>query len=257
MIDRALRLIGTAISFFAFGLGGLLLTLLIFPVVVLVSPSRTLRIHRVRSIIGFTFRVFLALMEGLRVLDLQIEDTSALAADEGTLVLANHPSLIDVIMLLAYIPQGNCVVKSDLWSNPFLWGVVRAAGYVSNDEGPGMLDAAAQALQAGDTLVVFPEATRTVPGRPMHFRRGAANIALKARAPVRLVHLDCYPTTLTKAESWYTIPPSRPCFRLRVGDRLDASQFVDNDGRMSIASRRLTQVLHDQLSEDVFADARA
>jgi 1-acyl-sn-glycerol-3-phosphate acyltransferase len=257
LIDRARRILSTGTSFVIFGIGGLLLSVLVFPLIALFSASVKDRERRCRWIISKVFKVFLWIMMTLRALDLEIEDAAQLAEAKGTLVLANHPSLIDVIMILAQMPQGNCVVKSVHWTNPFLWGVVRAAGYVRNDAGEAMLEDSARAITAGECLVVFPEATRTVPGEPMRFYRGAANIALRTRAPIQLIHLECRPPCLTKAVPWYRVPETRPCFRLRVGDILDVSQYIDDAAEASIASRQLTRVLHDRLSEDVFRDVRA
>jgi len=73
--------------------------------------------------------------------------------------------------------------------------------------------------------------------------RGAAHIALAAGVPVQLVHLTCNPSTLSKAEHWYEIPPKRPCFQLRVGDTLDVGEFLVRGEHRSLASRRLTRVL--------------
>ncbi len=256
-VDRGLRLAGTAISFATFGIGGLFLALFVFPVVSLQSREPEQRHRRARRIISASFRLFLALMYRLRVLDLELHDLDTLRAQRGTLVVANHPSLIDIILLLAHIDQGTCVVKQALWHNPFLGGVVRAAGYISNKDNVAMIDDCARALRRGETLVVFPEGTRTEPGQPLNLRRGAAAIALRSGAEVRLVHIRCHPTTLTKSEHWYEIPPRRPCFSLRVGDNLDVGEYLALDLPASVTARRLTAVLQQELTKDVFADARA
>jgi hypothetical protein len=42
------------------------------------------------------------------------------------MIIANHPSLIDVVFLIGLVRQANCVVKQSLWENPFTRGPVRA-----------------------------------------------------------------------------------------------------------------------------------
>ena len=159
------------------------------------------------------------------------------------IVVANHPTLIDVVQLLAQIEHGNCIVKRALWENPFLGGVVRATNYISNSDSEELLAKCADVLRRGETLVVFPEATRTIRGQAMRLRRGAARVALVAGVPVQFVHMTCNPSTLSKAEHWYEIPPRRPCFRMRVGARLDPSAFLADGEPRSLASRRLTRVM--------------
>jgi len=48
----------------------------------------------------------------------------------------------------------------------------------------------------------------------LRFQRGAAYIALRSGAPIVPVLIDCRPSTLTRAQKWYEIPP-RP-FHLRI-----------------------------------------
>jgi len=73
-------------------------------------------------------------------------------------------------VLIAHIPNAVCVVKAKLWSNPFFGGVVRAAGYIRNDEPETLMRDCAACLAAGLPLIIFPEGTRTVPGERLHFR---------------------------------------------------------------------------------------
>jgi 1-acyl-sn-glycerol-3-phosphate acyltransferase len=35
------------------------------------------------------------------------------------MIIANHPSLIDVVVLIGLVRDANCVVKQSLWHNPF------------------------------------------------------------------------------------------------------------------------------------------
>ena len=163
------------------------------------------------------------------------------------IVVANHPTLIDVVLLMGQIEHGNCIVKREMWKNVFLGGVVRAANYISNDDSEELLANCAEVLQRGETLVIFPEATRTVPGQAMKVHRGAARVALAADVPVQIVHLTCSPPMLSKSGHWYEIPPRRPCFRMRVGDRLDVADYLAAGEHHSLASRRLTEEMRHNL----------
>jgi len=244
MIDYLRRLFGTAIGFTVFGIGGLLQTIVLFPLIALFSRDEETRTRRVRALISRSFRAFVWLIETLGVMELEMDPQARQKlSGGGTVVVANHPTLIDVVVLLAQIEHGNCIVKRAAWNNLFLAGVVRAANYISNDDAEELLASCTQALDRGETLVIFPEATRTVPGQTMKVYRGAARVALAARAPVQFVHLDCTPPTLSKSEHWYEIPSRRFCFRLAVGDTLDATEFLLAGEHQSLAARRLTQVM--------------
>ena len=245
LVNRAWRLFGTGLSFTVFGIGALLLVIFVFPAISVFSRDVETRALRARLMVSRSFRSFLWMMHGLGVFDFDVDPRceESFAAEGGLIIVANHPTLIDVVQLLAEVKYGNCIVKRALWQNPFLAGVVRATNYISNDDSEELLLSCVKALQKGETLVIFPEATRTVPGQPMRLRRGAARVALAAKVPMQMVHISCRPSTLTKSEHWYEIPRSRPCLRMRVGDTLDIGAFARDGEEPSMASRRLTELM--------------
>ena len=71
-------------------------------------------------------------MQRAGVLTYSVEGAEKLGRP-GQMIIANHPSLIDVVFLIGLVRQANCVVKQSLWQNPFTRGPVRDAGYISND----------------------------------------------------------------------------------------------------------------------------
>jgi len=249
MIDRTKRFLGTGISFAVFGIGGLVQTVVLIPLIAVLSRNEESRTRRVRSLISRSFRAFLWMMRALGVLELEIDPQARekFSRPGGMIVVANHPTLIDVVLLMGQIEHGNCIVKRAMWKNVFLGGVVRAANYISNDDSEELLANCTEVLQNGETLVIFPEATRTVPGQAMKVHRGAARVALSAGVPLQVVHLTCSPPTLSKAGHWYEIPPQRPCFRMRVGDRLHVADYLAAGEHHSLASRRLTEEMRHNL----------
>lgn len=238
----AWRLFATGASFVLFGLGGLLLYLVILPLMRLLPGGAVARRRRARAAISRAFRMHVWFMHRSRVLDFHIEGVEKLGRP-GQMVVANHPSLIDVVFLIGQIRDANCVVKAGLFDNPCTRGPVSAAQYISNDGSMTMLDRAADVLREGQCLVVFPEGTRTRPGHAPVFHRGAAAIALRGARTITPVYITVEPTTLTKAEPWYRIPDRRVQVHLRVGQDIDPAAFTA-DAPLPIASRRLNDHLH-------------
>jgi 1-acyl-sn-glycerol-3-phosphate acyltransferase len=99
----------------------------------------------------------------------------------GQMIIANHPSLIDVVFLIGLVRHANCVVKQSLWENPFTRGPLRRTEYISNDGSMDMLDGAADALKNGQTLIIFPEGTRTRRARRRPFIGGARQLPCGVR----------------------------------------------------------------------------
>ncbi|MDO9622540.1 MAG: lysophospholipid acyltransferase family protein [Pseudomonas sp.] len=248
------RLIATALSFTLFGVGGVLLRILVFPILGLLPSDTETRRRRARGVISWAFRTFVQFMFRCGVLTYEVRGAERLGRP-GQLVIANHPSLIDVVMLIAFIRDANCVVKQSLWQNPFMRAPIRAAQYISNSGSMDMLDEAAAALHDGQTLVIFPEGTRTTPGQPPEFHRGAAAIALRGARIITPVAISVTPTTLTKAEPWYRIPSRRFHICLRVGEDIDP-QLFSTQGSAPIASRKLNDFLHRHFIKELAVDER-
>lgn len=255
MLDRSWRLVGTALSFAVFGVGAVLVSVLF--VGLLVVP-RHVRQRPARALVRMSFRSFLKFMALVRVFDFDLdrEELARLGAPGRRVIVANHPTLLDVMVLLAYVKQASCVVKSRVWRNPFLAAAVRAANYVPNDDLAQLLRDSNAALARHEPLIVFPEATRSVPGEPLRLQRGAATIALEADAMVETVHFRCEPVLLTKGDAWYRVPPQRPCLAVRVGASLRAREYLRGGASRSVAARRLTQALQQEFGESP-SDARA
>lgn len=247
-LDQWRRGAGTALSFTIFGIGGLAIGLLIAPLLHLGIRNRDRRQHLARHLIQRLFRAFIAIMKGLGVLDYRLTNAEQLRRP-GQLVLANHPSLIDVVFLLAHTPNAACIVKGKLASNPFTRGPIRVAGYITNRDPEAVLDAAQASLARGESLILFPEGTRTTPGRPIKFRRGAANIALRTEAPITPVLIDCTPTTLTKGDPWYHIPESRVMMSLHILDELPTT--ASSSLPRAQQARQLTRELSDYFNEEL------
>jgi 1-acyl-sn-glycerol-3-phosphate acyltransferase len=237
-----LRLFATGFAFALFGLGGLALRLLVFPAQRLLIANLARRHARARAIITWTFYRFVRLLVRMGVLTYEFRGVENLGRPHQ-MIVANHPSLLDVVFLIAHVPGANCVVKHGLAHNPFTSGPVCNAGYITNDQSAEMLERAAQVLRDGETLIVFPEGTRTPPGGTPQFHRGACAIALRGARVVTPVVISMNTRSLTKGEPWYRIPHRRMHYVLQVGPDIDPRRWTDRHPA-PIAGRRMNDHLH-------------
>ena len=240
---RILRIAGTGALFAIFGVGGILLATVIIPLSSRSgAPDETLVAQRW---IQRALERYLALGTRMGLWQIESEGTEQLRRP-GQLVIANHPTLLDVVLLLAHMPQADCVVKKSAWSNPGLRSIVTIAGYIPNDGGVKVLEQCAHRLDAGRSVILFPEGSRS-PASGLHpFQRGATQLAIETGCPVRPVHLQCDPPALRKGQPWYALPPEVLHFSLRVSDALHANDYIDGAVPRSIAARRFTKKIYDR-----------
>jgi len=243
------RLLMTGLCFALFGAGGLLLSLVWFNLLLIFQRDRAKRRTLARRSISASFRLFLTIARGIGVLDYRIQNLEALRADKGCLVVANHPTLIDYVLLASVMPETDCLVKSALLRNPFVSGVIRAADYLINRDADTLLNASQQRLAQGETLLIFPEGTRTRVGEAISLQRGAANIAVRCQCDLRVVLIHCSEHLLDKQSRWYDIPPNKPLFTVEVCDRVNIHDFYDaSQQEPALAARQLNRHLQHRLT---------
>lgn len=249
--NQGWRLFATALSFTIFGIGGVLIPLLATPWITLTSATPAQRQARARLFIHRTFRTYIHMMRFLGVLTWEVNGEELLRRP-GLLVLANHPCLVDVVFLIAFIPNPDCIVKGRLLANPAMRGYLRLTGFLRNDSGAELIEGARESLATGSALIIFPEGTRTMPGEPLRFQRGAANVALRTQTPVTPVTILCQPITLSKKHRWYHVPPRKVHMTLLVGADIPVSRY--NQQQPALAARQLTQDLQNYFTEELRAN---
>lgn len=198
----------------------------LFPLVALLSINGRQRRYRTRAIIHYAFKFFLVFLRFARVLKIKTYDIGPLETMRGNLLICNHPSLLDVVIIMASLKNVQCIVNNKLWKNPFVGLIVRAAGYIRNDIDPELfLDQCMSMLARGENILIFPEGTRSIPDMPIKMHRGFANLALAANVDIQLLLLTCQPTWLTKGAKWYEIPFKRATFILKRGPKFLSDDY--------------------------------
>ena len=252
-LDRLWRKFGTAIAFSVFGLACVLFGFTLFPLAGLTTRDPAVARRRAQAIVHRWFGIFAGLMKVLGLIRVEFHNAAALRAP-GRLIVANHPSLIDVVLLIAEIPEVDCIVKQAVLRNPFMRWPARWAGYIAHATPEQLIADCVASLRAGHSLLVFPEGTRSVPGQPLRMTHGAARIALEAGATILPVTIRCEPALLHKGVPWHYAP--RPGqFELRVGEPYAAADFLQGAANTAIATRHLTHYWEQQFATGIGATA--
>lgn len=171
-----------AIIYLLFGIGALLLGLAVLPAerLFIRSEIRFRKTGRRTVTLAYRFIVRLCMIFGIVRFEGAIPDFSDAG---GKIIAPNHPSLLDVVILFALIPGANCIVRGGLVHS--VVGAIVSALYIANNEDFEQLKHdCACSLARNETLIIFPEGTRTRKGQPVTIKRGTACIALSSGAPI-------------------------------------------------------------------------
>jgi 1-acyl-sn-glycerol-3-phosphate acyltransferase len=249
-INYLWRLFGTGLSFFLFGAVGVLFWGILFPLLDKAIMQDLPKKQRSRLLMNRIFHFYMEFMRKIGILGYEVHGGGRLNTP-SRLIIANHPSLLDIVFLISQIRNATCIVKPALASNPFMRIPIQAMGYIYADDPEAVVKHCAEELHEGCSLIIFPEGTRTTPGKALKFQRGTAAIALESKVKILPVILGCSPTTLTKREKWYQIPHKKFTLSLHVEEDFELDAIDENASR-SLATRKLTRQL-----EKYFIDRQA
>jgi 1-acyl-sn-glycerol-3-phosphate acyltransferase len=165
----------TVVSFFV----GTTLTLFFIPF----SRSKT----RPFQVAAHLWARFLAFFSGVRVKTTGLEN---IPKDRALILAANHQGAADILIVLAFLPIGfRFAIKKELFKTPFFGWYLKKAGYFSIDRDVVLsayrtLETITDILKDGESVLIFPEGTRTRSGELGKFKRGSLLAALKSGAPI-------------------------------------------------------------------------
>lgn len=211
--------------------------------------------HVVRAAITKLCRLHIQMLKTIGLVSYDCHGFDGLSVS-GKLIVANHPTLLDAVFLMALVPNATFIMKAAMMNNPFTGGIARLAHYIPNDEkGIQLLEDAASALRRGEALVIFPAGTRSSE-EVSKFKRGAANIAVASSCRIISVHIRCRPITLQKNKKWYHVPPRKPHFEIRVLSEFAVQDVIDTSRPTGVQARHLNRYLEACLAEREPIDER-
>lgn len=233
--------------FSVFGIGSIVLITVVFPTIRLFSSSSQVFKRRARKAMCYIQKFFVWLGTLIGGYELKVDNKEYLSHLSGKIVVANHPSLLDVVMLLSVIPNADCIIKAALGHRNIISGIVNTL-YISNSlDFEHLTKECTKSLQEGNCLIIFPEGSRTKADGVHHFQRGAAHIALSSGCslvPVCIGGTDKY--GLRKHDPMLSYnPKEKYIYTLKTLPEINPQDYSDLP--VTIASRKIT----DKIKSDI------
>jgi 1-acyl-sn-glycerol-3-phosphate acyltransferase len=247
---RQWRICATGIAFITFMAGSVFVAIIAIPLIRLLPGSVEHKRQKILQLIHRLFKLFIKYSISLRLIGaFKVEGLEYIKYDNNYIFIANHPTLIDVVAIMSCIPYCNCIVKQSLLNHTVFGSIVRAAGYIVNDRATQLMKDCEKNFQAGRSLIVFSEGTRSPAYGLRTFKRGAAQIALRTGVPIVLVVITCDPPTLSKGQPWYKVPERPLRFKLHFHLLPVLPEEVQQKHNLSLKVRVLNQYFEDFFRE--------
>lgn len=212
-----------ALAYVSFALGGGLLGTFVMPWLYIWPGTRQQKQRRCQAVTSSAFKVFHWYLDLIgimrfkpparpvrRSIERAIEESRARGGPAAVMVVANHPTLVDTTAIMASFPYLIVVAKTSVFHFPLLRLLLQFCGHTVASARLGEEAALAnhliERMQQGDSLLLFPEATRSPDEGPRPFRRGPFEVALRAGAPIQPIVIDSGPGLLKGGLAWYEFP---------------------------------------------------
>lgn len=207
LVDKLRRLSHTSRtlgSFVFFAFGGFVLSWLVMPFVYFSTFDKNTAYRRCQRTLQGGFRIFLGVLAKLRLLETTWPLKDRVSTDTPSVIICNHPTLLDTVIMTARYNDVICMVKPSYYASPFFFGLAKMCGYMPAArpghvaEHQAMLERVNRKLAEGFNVLAFPETRRSPIDSFLPFRRGPIELAARAGVPIIPVRITCTPRTLAR-----------------------------------------------------------
>ena len=226
MIKKYFRSLLIIISFICFGIGAMIISFIIFPSIAISKKNDADKRFAYANIIHKTWKIFVKAIEKIDLVKINCPDKKLLSELSGKVIVANHPTLIDIIILIGLIPKSTCLAKKETLKNPFFKNIVKSI-YISNDTPLDIFkEETAQFIKEGYNIIIFPSGTRTKKGEHFKIHNGPAVIALHSNTQIIPIKIETDYPFLQKHQPIYEIENEPVNFDIKVKQTIDPSAYV-------------------------------
>jgi 1-acyl-sn-glycerol-3-phosphate acyltransferase len=133
-----------------------------------------------------------------------VENPEGETFKKPAVIIANHQSFIDILIMLSLSPKLVMVTNSWVWNSPVFGRIVRYADFVQTNEGYEIvLNRLREKVALGYSVVVFPEGTRSADCKIHRFHKGAFYIAEQLQLDILPVVLYGTGMIISKRQPFY------------------------------------------------------
>jgi 1-acyl-sn-glycerol-3-phosphate acyltransferase len=228
------------LMFAVFEIGILSAILFVIPFITVYNTLGGKDRYLMQRIDRFLFRLWLKLLDAGGLF--KAEKIKGTIASGPCIIVANHPGLFDVLVMVRDIPGLSLLAKQSLTALPGLGKIFAHAGFIfaSDDDdlsaGVQLTNNIVDVLKSGRRFMLFPEGTRSPKGELLGFKAGAFKIARVAGVPVQPVLIKNNPPFMPKEDKWYypqykksifeaeflePIPPPKAGWEMKAAKKLE------------------------------------
>ncbi len=211
-----------------FGIGALTINYLIFPIGGLFQKKENKKLFY-SNVIHKTWKFFTDMMVKTNTIKITLANEQVLKNISGKIIVANHPSFIDIVILIGLLPKTVCIAKREIKKNVFMGNIVKSLYLINDEDKQDLLKESAEILNQGFNIVIFPTGTRTQEGETLKLHKGAAMMALHTKTDIVPIFIKTDKKFLAKNQKIYEASDCEIEYKITVNETIKIEDFAKQD----------------------------
>lgn len=237
---RVLRGFLVVMAFVIFGIGSLILSFVFLPIGCIFLKNNKKREFFCR-IIHKLWKFFTGFLIFLRLIKINVKNFEQV---RGKIIVATHPSFIDILLLIGLFENSLCLAKKELLNNIFLKNIIKNV-YMPNDININEFkEECVSALKDGYNIIIFPTGTRTTDIKNVSLHKGAALLQIASGADILPVKIECDYPFLQKEQPIYDAGEKTINYDITIKPTIKLSDFSEG------SEIKLRKVISDRIKFD-------
>ena len=233
-----------------FGCGALIINYIVFPYISLFVKEEEKR-KAYCNVIHKTWKFFCTMMQKAGAIKVELTNPEKIKNLKGKIIVANHPSYIDIVLLIGSVPNTICVAKKELKKNIFMGNIVKSLYLINDEESEKMLKNTVEILKEGYNIVIFPSGTRTQENEPLKLHKGAALMALHTHCDIVPVHISCDYKFLAKHQKVYDAGEKPVTYTITINDEIKIEDFSKENLTQIQQRNRINETIKQKISASI------
>lgn len=173
------------------------------------------------------FQTYLTILRRWGIIETEFIGFEEAPSWQGCVIVPNHPSILDAILLVSCIPSLDCVMNTRLLRNPITAGAAHLCDFIRNDSLRLMAKLCKERLAAGSNILIFPEGTRTKTPPVDPFHPIYSLVSKYSGAPIRTILIECDSDYFGRNFSYFRPAQCPMRFRLTAGRIFHSDDSTD------------------------------
>ena len=246
LLRRLWRSLLITFLFSIFGAGAIFFNYILFPAISVFVKKENRR-QKFCETIHKTWKYFTELMKKTGLIKVNFTNPEKLNNPHGKIIVANHPSFIDIVILIGFLPNTLCIAKKEIKRNLFMGNIVKSLYLINDEDNAEMLEESSEILNQGYNIIIFPTGTRTTDGEDLKLHKGAAVMALHTGADIIPIHISCDTKFLAKHQNFYDAGDKTPTYTITVNNEIKTSDFKEQNLTQIQKRNRVNQAIKEKI----------